>query len=126
MSRQCSRQWTCWAEAFVGVDGLLAAGTQVHKPWLFPRTFDDSHRSHTFSRAWIVGRLTKEEFVVGLWLIDGRLKGKKLPVKVSDSVWRWNGLLSGGQRSSLILAVRYNFCPKVQEIPLAKVPCQVF
>lgn len=35
-----------------------------------------------------VGRLSKEEFVVGLWLIDGRLKGKKLPVKVSDSVWR--------------------------------------
>lgn len=35
-----------------------------------------------------VGRLGKEEFVVGLWLIDGRLKGKKLPVKVSDSVWR--------------------------------------
>lgn len=34
-----------------------------------------------------VGRLSKEEFVVGLWLIDGRLKGKKLPVKVSDSVW---------------------------------------
>lgn len=35
-----------------------------------------------------VGRLSKDEFVVGLWLIDGRLKGKKLPVKVSDSVWR--------------------------------------
>lgn len=35
-----------------------------------------------------VGRLSKEEFVVGLWLIDGHLKGKKLPVKVSDSVWR--------------------------------------
>ncbi|KAF2486087.1 hypothetical protein BDY17DRAFT_290825 [Neohortaea acidophila] len=35
-----------------------------------------------------VGRLNKEEFVVGMWLIDGRLKGKKLPVKVSDSVWK--------------------------------------
>jgi hypothetical protein len=33
------------------------------------------------------GRLTKEEFVVGLWLIDQRLKGRKLPVRVSDSVW---------------------------------------
>lgn len=34
-----------------------------------------------------VGRLTKTEFVVGLWLIDQRLKGRKLPVKVGDSVW---------------------------------------
>jgi hypothetical protein len=33
------------------------------------------------------GRLTKEEFVVGLWLIDQRLKGRKLPVRVSESVW---------------------------------------
>ena len=34
-----------------------------------------------------IGRLNKEEFVVGMWLIDQRLKGRKLPVKVSDSVW---------------------------------------
>lgn len=34
-----------------------------------------------------VGRLNKEEFVVGMWLIDQSLKGRKLPVKVSDSVW---------------------------------------
>lgn len=34
-----------------------------------------------------VGRLSREEFVVGLWLIDQRLKGRKLPVKVSESVW---------------------------------------
>ncbi|KAK5137255.1 hypothetical protein LTR08_000225 [Meristemomyces frigidus] len=34
-----------------------------------------------------VGRLGKEEFVVALWLIDQRLKGRKLPVKVSESVW---------------------------------------
>lgn len=34
-----------------------------------------------------VGRLNKDEFVVGMWLIDQRLKGRKLPVKVSDSVW---------------------------------------
>ena len=33
------------------------------------------------------GRLTREEFVVGLWLIDQRLKGRKLPVKVSETVW---------------------------------------
>jgi hypothetical protein len=34
-----------------------------------------------------VGRLTKEEFVVGLWLVDQRLKGRKLPSRVSESVW---------------------------------------
>jgi hypothetical protein len=34
-----------------------------------------------------VRRLGKEEFVVGMWLIDQRLKGRKLPVKVSESVW---------------------------------------
>lgn len=31
--------------------------------------------------------LNKEQFVVGLWLVDQRLKGRKLPVKVSPSVW---------------------------------------
>ncbi|KAF2718094.1 hypothetical protein K431DRAFT_287939 [Polychaeton citri CBS 116435] len=35
-----------------------------------------------------VGRLLKEEFVVGMWLVDQRLKGRKLPTKVGDSVWR--------------------------------------
>ncbi|KAE8357733.1 hypothetical protein BDV27DRAFT_164246 [Aspergillus caelatus] len=34
-----------------------------------------------------IGLLTKEEFVVGMWLIDQQLKGHKLPVKVPDSVW---------------------------------------
>lgn len=34
-----------------------------------------------------LGRLGKEEFVVGMWLIDQRLKGRKLPVEVSESVW---------------------------------------
>ncbi|KAF2216550.1 hypothetical protein CERZMDRAFT_93844 [Cercospora zeae-maydis SCOH1-5] len=34
-----------------------------------------------------IGRLCREEFVVGMWLIDQRLKGRKLPSKVSDSVW---------------------------------------
>ena len=33
------------------------------------------------------GKLDKEEFVVGMWLIDQRLKGRKLPVKVSSSLW---------------------------------------
>lgn len=31
--------------------------------------------------------LGKEEFVVGLWLIDQRLKGRKIPTRVSETVW---------------------------------------
>jgi hypothetical protein len=38
------------------------------------------------------GRLSREEFVVGLWLIDQRLKGRKLPIRVGDSVWSSIGL----------------------------------
>ncbi|KAI9768244.1 MAG: Increased rDNA silencing protein [Geoglossum simile] len=34
-----------------------------------------------------IGRLTREEFVIGMWLIDQRLKGRKLPVKISASIW---------------------------------------
>ncbi|PQE33591.1 hypothetical protein CJF32_00003489 [Rutstroemia sp. NJR-2017a WRK4] len=41
------------------------------------------------------GRLGKEEFVVGMWLLDQRLKGRKLPIRVSDSVWRSVGGLKG-------------------------------
>lgn len=41
------------------------------------------------------GALAKEEFVVGMWLIDQRLKGRKLPVKVSQSVWESVRMLSG-------------------------------
>ncbi|KAI0393668.1 hypothetical protein F5Y17DRAFT_431319 [Xylariaceae sp. FL0594] len=33
------------------------------------------------------GVLDKAEFVVGMWLIDQRLRGRKIPHKVSDSVW---------------------------------------
>ena len=41
------------------------------------------------------GTLGKEEFVVGLWLIDQRLKGRKLPIRVTESVWKSVGILSG-------------------------------
>ena len=41
------------------------------------------------------GLLEKEEFVVGLWLIDQRLKGRKLPPRISDFVWRSVGILAG-------------------------------
>lgn len=34
-----------------------------------------------------IGKLEREEFVVGMFLIDSRLKGNKLPFKVSDSLW---------------------------------------
>ncbi|KAF5540532.1 increased rDNA silencing IRS4 [Fusarium napiforme] len=33
------------------------------------------------------GVLGRAEFVVGMWLIDQRLRGRKIPTKVSDSVW---------------------------------------
>ncbi|KAK2737392.1 hypothetical protein FQN55_001130 [Onygenales sp. PD_40] len=39
--------------------------------------------------------LSREEFVVGMWLIDQSLKGRKLPVKVSQSVWDSVQLISG-------------------------------
>lgn len=41
------------------------------------------------------GRLSREEFVVGMWLIDQRLKGRKLPVRVGDSVWSSIASLGG-------------------------------
>jgi hypothetical protein len=33
------------------------------------------------------GVLGREEFAVGMWLIDQRLRGRKIPMKVSDSLW---------------------------------------
>ena len=42
-----------------------------------------------------MGKLEREEFVVGLFLIDQRLKGNKLPFKVSDSIWSSVRRLSG-------------------------------
>ncbi|KAF2970599.1 hypothetical protein GQX73_g2955 [Xylaria multiplex] len=33
------------------------------------------------------GALDRAQFVVGMWLIDQRLRGRKIPRKVSDSVW---------------------------------------
>jgi hypothetical protein len=33
------------------------------------------------------GMLAKQEFVVGMWLIDQRLRGRKIPAKVGQSVW---------------------------------------
>ncbi|KAI1450659.1 hypothetical protein F5Y02DRAFT_268 [Annulohypoxylon stygium] len=33
------------------------------------------------------GYLDRTEFVVGMWLVDQRLRGRKIPRKVTDSVW---------------------------------------
>jgi hypothetical protein len=33
------------------------------------------------------GRLSREEFVVGMWLVDQSLKGRKVPTRVMESVW---------------------------------------
>lgn len=33
------------------------------------------------------GALGRQAFVVGMWLIDQRLRGRKIPLRVSDSVW---------------------------------------
>ncbi|TVY43246.1 Increased rDNA silencing protein [Lachnellula occidentalis] len=38
------------------------------------------------------GMLDRESFVCGLWLIDQWLKGRKLPPRVSESVWRSLGM----------------------------------
>lgn len=49
--------------------------------------------AHTLEQIWDlvdrseIGMLSREEFVVGLWLIDETLRGHKIPVKVPDSVW---------------------------------------
>lgn len=97
-------------------EGVWAANKGLHLAHLQPRSaspvrFDDDPTldvlnlvakeiwtrsrlpEHVLEEVWDlvdgrgVGRLRREEFVVGLWLIDQRLKGRKLPVRVSESVW---------------------------------------
>jgi hypothetical protein len=41
------------------------------------------------------GALGKDEFVVGMWLIDQRLRGRKIPQRVSQSVWESAGARGG-------------------------------
>lgn len=48
-----------------------------------------------------IGLLTKEEFVVGMWLIDQQLKGRKLPAKVPESVWDSVRYVTGIKLSSV-------------------------
>ncbi|KAJ6036952.1 hypothetical protein N7540_001231 [Penicillium herquei] len=47
------------------------------------------------------GLLTKEEFVVGMWLIDQQLKGHKLPPSVPDSIWDSVRYVTGIKLSSI-------------------------
>ncbi|KAJ5945807.1 hypothetical protein N7454_002646 [Penicillium verhagenii] len=48
-----------------------------------------------------IGLLTKEEFVVGMWLIDQALKGHKLPVHIPDSIWDSVRYVTGIKLSSV-------------------------
>lgn len=45
------------------------------------------------------GFLDRSEFVVGMWLVDQRLRGRKIPRKVSESVW-------GSARDVMVVAVK--------------------
>lgn len=48
----------------------------------------------------VAAALGKGEFVVGTWLIDQRLRGRKIPPRVSDSVWSSaKGLWSAAARN---------------------------
>lgn len=49
-----------------------------------------------------IGLLTREEFVVGMWLIDQQLKGHKLPVKVPESVWDSVRYVTGIKLTSVV------------------------
>ncbi|KAJ5246206.1 hypothetical protein N7468_001189 [Penicillium chermesinum] len=48
-----------------------------------------------------VGLLSKEEFVVGMWLIDQQLKGHKLPAIVPESIWNSVKYVTGIKLSSI-------------------------
>lgn len=62
-----------------------------------------------------LGRLKREEFVVGMWLIDQRLKGRKLPIKVSDSVW---GSVRGAVGVKVKIGDRHSHKPHKVKKPL--------
>jgi hypothetical protein len=91
-------------------EGVWAANKGLHIPPLSSQTEEDPSQDvlnyavqdiwtrsrlpiHVLEEVWdlvdsrAIGRLKREEFVVGLWLIDQRLKGRKLPIRVSDSLW---------------------------------------
>ncbi|MCJ1417110.1 Increased rDNA silencing protein [Xylographa parallela] len=59
--------------------------SMLEEIWALVDIHDDDH--------W----LSREEFVVGVWLVDQCLKGRKLPVKVGESVWESVRILRGIQ-----------------------------
>ncbi|KAI1085854.1 hypothetical protein F5B20DRAFT_520055 [Whalleya microplaca] len=71
-----------------GSSGELVANVVVRDIWARSRLpFDE------LAEVWDLvdndrkGTLDRTEFVVGMWLIDQRLRGRKIPRKVTDSVW---------------------------------------
>ncbi|KAK7750985.1 Increased rDNA silencing protein [Diatrype stigma] len=69
-------------------DGDLVANVVVRDLWARSRLPADE-----LAEVWDLvdvrgrGALDRAEFVVGTWLVDQRLRGRKIPRKVSDSVW---------------------------------------
>lgn len=92
--------WAANRGLFMSFQGMDSAGTVlnivVRDIWRRSRLPDD-----VLEEVWDlvdnerVGRLRKDEFVVGMWLIDQSLKGRKLPMRVSESVWFSARALSG-------------------------------
>ncbi|CAD6444140.1 42c4dca3-2c85-4c30-bdd5-dee8444e6687 [Sclerotinia trifoliorum] len=93
----------------VEVDGAVdtVPGVVVRDIWERSRLGEDvleevwdlvegrGYRSRLVANMKAGGRLEKDEFVVGLWLIDQRLKGRKLPGRVGSSVWGSAGAMGG-------------------------------
>ncbi|KAH9906191.1 hypothetical protein F4778DRAFT_769361 [Xylariomycetidae sp. FL2044] len=66
----------------------LVANVVVRDIWSRSRLpFDELSEVWDLVDSRSVGVLDKAEFVVGMWLIDQRLRGRKIPRKVGDSVW---------------------------------------
>jgi hypothetical protein len=49
------------------------------------------------------GALGRDEFVVGLWLIDQRLRGRKIPARVGQSVWESVTAGGGGRGGGVVV-----------------------
>lgn len=66
----------------------MVAKVVVRDIWLRSRL-----PSHVLGQVWElvdqqkIGLLTREEFVIGMWLIDQQLRGHKLPSQVPRSIW---------------------------------------
>ncbi|KAG7290726.1 hypothetical protein NEMBOFW57_000729 [Staphylotrichum longicolle] len=76
------------SRAFDGPEAELVVNVVVRDIWSRSRLPADE-----LAEVWDLvdregkGALGREEFVVGLWLIDQRLRGRKIPARVGRSVW---------------------------------------